>query len=194
MKVVGITGGIGTGKSLVCQIFSRLGVPIFESDKVVHQLYEKYPEINEKIKKEFSEDVFDKNGKLSRKKLGEIVFSDIKKLNTLNSIIHPLVKLDFEKWLKSNKGNPYVIEEAAILFESGANEICDKIISVISPIELRICRLKERDHKSRIEIENIINKQLSDEELIKRSDFVIYNDEKQMLIPQVLKIHAGFIK
>ncbi len=194
MKVVGITGGIGTGKSLVCQIFSRLGVPIFESDKVVHQLYEKYPEINEKIKKEFSEDVFDKNGKLSRKKLGEIVFSDIKKLNTLNSIIHPLVKLDFEKWLKSNKGNPYVIEEAAILFESGANEICDKIISVISPIELRICRLKERDHKSRIEIENIINKQLNDEELIKKSDFVIYNDEKQMLIPQVLKIHAGFIK
>ena len=194
MKVVGITGGIGTGKSLVCQIFSRLGVPIFESDKVVHQLYEKYPEINEKIKKEFSEDVFDKNGKLNRKKLGEIVFSDDKKLNTLNSIIHPLVKLDFEKWLKSNKGNPYIIKEAAILFESGANQICDKIISVISPLELRISRLKERDHKSRIEIENIINKQLNEEELIKKSDFVIYNDEKQMLIPQVLKIHGGLMK
>lgn len=194
MKVVGITGGIGTGKSLVCQIFSRLGVPIFESDKVVHQLYEKYPEINEKIKKEFSEDVFDKNGKLNRKKLGEIVFSDDKKLNTLNSIIHPLVKLDFDKWLKSNKGNPYVIKEAAILFESGANQICDKIISVISPLELRISRLKERDHKSRIEIENIINKQLNEEELIKKSDFVIYNDEKQMLIPQVLKIHGGLMK
>lgn len=194
MKVVGITGGIGTGKSLVCQIFCRLGVPVYESDKVVHLLYEKYPEINEKIKKEFSEDVFDKNGKLNRKKLGEIVFSDDKKLNTLNSIIHPIVKQDFDKWLKSNKGNPYVIKEAAILFESGASAICDKIICVISPIEFRISRVKERDHKSRIEIENIINKQLSDEELIKRSDFVIYNDEKQMLIPQVLKIHAGFIK
>lgn len=194
MKVVGITGGIGTGKSLVCQIFSRLGVPVYESDKVAHTFYEKYPEINERIKKEFSEDVFEKNGKLNRKKLGEIVFSDNKKLNTLNSIIHPLVKLDFEKWLKGNKGNPYVIKEAAILFESGSNEICDKIISVISPIELRISRVKERDHKSRIEIENIIDKQLNDEELIKKSDFIIYNDEKQMLIPQVLKIHGGFIK
>lgn len=194
MKVVGITGGIGSGKSLVCQIFSRLGVPVYESDKAVHTFYEKYPEINEKIKKEFSEDVFEKNGKLNRKKLGEIVFSDNKKLNTLNSIIHPLVKLDFEKWLKSNKGNPYVIKEAAILFESGSNEICDKIISVISPIEFRINRVKERDHKSRIEIENIINKQLSDDELIEKSDFVIYNDEKQMLIPQVLKIHGVMMK
>ena len=194
MKVVGITGGIGSGKSLVCQIFSRLGVPVYESDKVVHLLYDKYPEINERVKKEFSEVVFDKNGKINRKKLGEIVFTDINKLGILNNIVHPIVKLDFEKWLKSNKGNNFVIKEAAILFESGANENCDKIIAVISPIELRIIRIKDRDHKTCSETELIVSRQMKDEELIKLSDYVIYNDEIQMLIPQVLKINGLLIK
>lgn len=190
MNVVGITGGIGSGKSLVCQIFIRLGVPVYESDKVVHQLYDKYPEINERVKKEISEEVFDKYGKINRKKLGEIVFADINKLGILNSIIHPIVKLDFEKWLKSNKGNSFVIKEAAILFESGSNENCNKIIAVISPLELRINRVSERDHKTRSETELIVSRQMKDAELIKRSDYVIYNDEKQLLIPQVLKIHG----
>ena len=194
MKVVGITGGIGSGKSLVCQVFSRLGIPVYESDKAVHFLYDKFPEINERIRKEISEDVIDKNGKINRKKLGEIVFADSHKLSILNSIVHPIVKLDFEKWLDSNKGNPYVIKEAAILFESGASESCDKIISVISPLELRIARVKERDHKTRMETELILSRQMQDEELIERSDFIIYNDEKQMLMPQILKIHGALIK
>ena len=194
MKVVGITGGIGSGKSVVCQIFSRLGAPVYESDKVVHLFYEKYPEINERIKNEISEEAFDKNGKIVRKKLGEIVFADSKKLGILNKIVHPYVKIDFEKWLKNYKGNPYIIKEAAILFESGASDSCDKIIAVISPLELRISRVKERDHKSKAEIDLIVGKQMNDEELILRSDFVIYNDEKQLLIPQVLKIHGVLIK
>ncbi len=190
MNVVGITGGIGSGKSLVCQIFSLLGVPVYESDKVVHQLYDKYPEINERIKHEISEDVFDKFGKINRKKLGEIVFNDINKLGILNNIIHPIVKSDFEKWLKSKKGNSFVLKEAAILFESGSNENCTKIIAVISPLELRISRVKERDHKTRTETELIVSRQMKDAELIKRSDYIIYNDEKQLLLPQVLKIHG----
>ena len=194
MKVVGITGGIGSGKSLVCKIFNLLGIPVYESDKVVHLLYDRYPEINERIKNEISEDAIDKNGKVNRKKLSEIVFTDNSALNILNSIVHPVVKTDFEKWLKVNKGNPYVIKEAAILFESGANEQCDKVIAVISPLELRIARVRERDHKSRVETELIVNKQMKDEELIKRSDIIIYNDEKQMLLPQVMKIHVSFIK
>src|SRR5438105_3245403 len=138
MKVIGITGGIGSGKSVVCQIFSLLGVPVYESDKVVHTLYDRHPEIVEKIIKEFSDVVIDKNGKINRKKLGEIVFADSKQLGKLNDIVHPVVKSDFEKWVKSNKGQAYVVKEAAILFESGANESCDKVVAIVSPVELRI--------------------------------------------------------
>jgi dephospho-CoA kinase len=194
MKVVGVTGGIGSGKSVVCNIFKHLGIPVYESDIKAHQLYEKHPETLEKIRNEISEEAIDKNGKINRKKLSEIVFNDNRKLKILNSIIHPLVKTDFNKWVNSNKGFPYVIKEAAILFESGANEYCDKIISVIAPVDLRISRVRERDHKTRAEIEQIINRQMTDEERIPKSDFVIYNDEKQMLIPQVMKIHSSLLK
>ncbi len=194
MKVIGITGGIGSGKTIVSQIFGKLGIPVYEADKAAHQLYDKYPEIKEQVRKEFSEEVIDKNGRIIRKKLGEIVFSDEKKLSILNNIVHPFVKTDFTEWLKSKKGHPYVLKEAAILFESGTDENCDKVISVVSPMELRISRIRERDHKSRPEIESIISKQMKDEERIERSDFVIYNDEKQLVIPQVLKIHTMLLK
>lgn len=194
MKVIGITGGIGSGKTIACRIFSKLGIPVYEADKEVHLLYERYPEIVERIKKEISDDVVDKNGKINRKKLGEIVFENSKKLGILNGIVHPLVKTDFIKWIEKNKGYPYVLKEAAILFESGSDQDCDKTITVVSPIDLRIARLKERDNKSRAETEQIISQQMSDEERIKKSDFVIYNDEKQLLIPQVLKIHNALVK
>ena len=194
MKVIGITGGIGSGKTIACRIFSKLGIPVYEADKEVHLLYDRYPEIIERIKKEISEDVVDKNGKINRKKLGEIVFENSKKLGILNGIVHPLVKTDFIKWIEKNKGYPYVLKEAAILFESGSDQDCDKTITVVSPIDLRIARLKERDNKSRAETEQIISQQMSDEERIKKSDFVIYNDEKQLLIPQVLKIHNALVK
>jgi dephospho-CoA kinase len=194
MKIIGITGGIGSGKTIVSQIFGKLDIPVYEADKAAHDLYDKYTEIIDLIKKEFSEDVIDKNGKIIRKKLGEIVFADQHKLALLNKIVHPFVRTDFNDWFRSKKGHPYVMKEAAILFESGTNEGCDKVITVSAPLEMRISRVRERDHKTKAEIELIISKQLSDEERIKRSDFVIYNDEKQMVIPQVLKIHSLLIK
>lgn len=194
MTIVGITGGIGSGKSVACSVFQHLGIPVYDADSAVHHLYENSPELIEKIKKEISEDVIDKNGKLIRKKLGEIVFNDESKLKKLNAIVHPLVKTDFEKWVSKNKGYPYLIKEAAILFESGANEGCDKVIVVYSPVELRITRIRERDHKSRADVEQIISKQIDEDELIKKSDFVIVNDEKKMMIPQILKIHATLLK
>jgi dephospho-CoA kinase len=194
MKVIGVTGGIGSGKSVVCRIFSKLGIPVYEADAAVHQLYEKYPELTEKIVKEIPGDFSDKNGKINRKKLGEIVFSDPVKLKVLNNLVHPVVKSDFKNWLKENNGSPYAIKEAAILFESGTNSDCEKVISVISPMDLRIYRVRERDRKPRNEVELIINRQMNDEERISRSDFVIYNDEKQLLIPQVLKIHSALLK
>lgn len=194
MKIVGVTGGIGSGKSVVCRIFEQLNIPVYEADAEAKMLYEKYPELKQSIKDLISEEAVDKNGNINRKKLAEIVFNDDLKLASLNKLVHPIVKWDFENWIDSHKGFPYLIKEAAILFESGANKQCDLVIAVISPLELRIERIRQRDKKTKAEIEKIIASQLSDEELIKRSDFVIYNDERQMLVPQVLKIHGEILK
>lgn len=194
MKIVGVTGGIGSGKSVVCKIFEQLNIPVYEADAEAKMLYEKYPELKQSIKELISEEAVDKNGNINRKKLAEIVFNDDVKLASLNKLVHPIVKWDFENWIDSHKGFPYLIKEAAILFESGANKQCDLVIAVISPLELRIERIRQRDKKTKAEIEKIIATQLSDEELIKRSDFVIYNDERQMLVPQVLKIHGEILK
>ncbi|MBP6533293.1 MAG: dephospho-CoA kinase [Bacteroidia bacterium] len=194
MKIVGITGGIGSGKSVVCKVFEQLGIPVYEADSAAKLLYDKYPELKQSIKELVSEDAIDKNGNINKKKLAEIVFNNDEKLAVLNKLVHPLVKLDFKNWVESHKGFPYLIKEAAILFESGANKDCDIVITVVSPIELRVERVRQRDKKTKAEIEAIISRQLSEEELIKRSDFVIYNDEKQMVIPQVLKVHEGLSK
>ncbi len=194
MKIVGITGGIGSGKSIACAVFRKLGIPVYEADKAVHELYENSSELAEKIGKQISADAVDKNGKVNRKKLGEIVFSEEAKLKKLNEIVHPLVRAEFQKWIQAQKGFPYLLKEAAILYESGANEDCDKVIAVSAPVELRISRIRERDHKSKAEIESIMAKQMSEEERNSKSDFIIYNDEKQMMIPQILKIHAALIK
>lgn len=190
MKIIGITGGIGSGKSVVCKIFEQLKIPVYEADSAAKLLYNKYPELKQSVRELVSEEAIDKNGNINRKKLAEIVFNDEEKLEILNKLVHPLVKRDFENWVESHKSYPYVLKEAAILFESGANKQCDLVIAVISPLELRIERIRQRDKKSKAEIEKIISTQLSDEELIKRSDFVIYNDEVQMVVPQVLKIHG----
>ncbi len=193
MKIVCITGGIGSGKSVVCKIFAQLGVPVYEADSAAKQLYDKYPELKQSIKTQISEEALDKNGNIDRKKLAEIVFNNDEKLSVLNKIVHPIVKWDFENWVESHKGFPYLIKEAAILFESGASSMCNVIITVSSPIELRIERLRQRDKKSKAELEKIISHQITDEERISRSNFVIYNDEKQMLIPQVIRLHEAVV-
>jgi dephospho-CoA kinase len=192
--IVGITGGIGSGKSVVCNIFSILGIPVYNADEAAKEAYDKYPELSERVKEEISPSVVDKAGKINRKALAEIVFSDPEKLMKLNAMVHPLVGYDFENWIETHRGYPYLLKEAAILFESGAYKMCKKIISISSPVELRIARLKVRDKRSRNEIEQIIANQLTDEERNSKSDFVIYNDEKQMIIPQVIRIHEALMK
>lgn len=194
MMIVGVTGGIGSGKSTVCKVFSTLGIPVYDSDSEAKLMYDRYPELKEKVKNLFGDDVLDKNGNINKKKLAEIIFKDEVKLQSLNQLIHPLVKWDFTNWVETHQGFPYLIKEAAILFESGANLKCNKIITVTSPSELKFERIKIRDKKSTLEIENIIKSQMSDEEKIAKSDFVIYNDEKQLVIPQVLKIHEALLK
>lgn len=192
--IVGVTGGIGSGKSTVCKVFSTLGIPVYDSDSEAKLMYDRYPELKEKVKDLFGDDVLDKNGNINKKKLGEIIFKDEAKLQSLNQLIHPLVKWDFTNWVETHQGFPYLIKEAAILFESGANLKCNKIITVTSPSVLKFERIKLRDKKSTMEIENIIKSQMSDEEKIAKSDFVIYNDEKQLVVPQVLKIHEALLK
>jgi dephospho-CoA kinase len=193
MIIVGVTGGIGSGKTVVCEVYRHLGVPVYEADKAAHRLYEDQMLID-KITGVAGKEILDKSGKINRKKLGEIVFAEETKLNEINAIVHPAVRNDFKEWIDKHKGYHYVIEEAAILFESGAYKQCDKTISISSPVELRIARIRERDHKSKGEIEQIISRQMSEEERNNLADFVIYNDEKQMVIPQVLTLHSQLMK
>ncbi|MCX6292452.1 MAG: dephospho-CoA kinase [Bacteroidetes bacterium] len=193
MKIIGITGGIGSGKSVACKVFRQLGIPVYDADLEAKKLYETVPELAARIRKEFSEDVFDKKGKVDRQKLSEIIFNDSNALKKLNKIVHPYVLKNFEEWVLKQTEVPYVIKEAAILFESGADAGCDHIITVTAPAELRMQRILQRDKRSKSEVELIMQKQWSEEEKIKHSDFVITNDEKQMLIPQVLEIHAQLL-
>ena len=189
MMIIGITGGIGSGKTIVCNIFLQLGIPVYEADSIAKKLYESEPGIRDRIRNEVSENVFDKKGKLDKQKLAALVFQDDAALKKLNKIVHPVVAKHFAEWKKQNLAAPYVLKEAAILFESGADQDCEKIITVTSPEELRIQRTMQRDKRSKAEVEQIIQKQWSDEEKIKQSDFVIVNDEHQLVIPQVLEIH-----
>jgi len=192
MLKVGITGGIGSGKTLVCKIFSSLGIPVFDADHEARELVNTDERIKTKIKKEFGSNLYNASGKLDRKKMAAVVFNNKKALEKLNSIIHPVVISNAEDWAKQQEA-PYSIREAAILFESGANKGLDKIITVTAPEELRIRRAMERDKKSKEEILAVIHNQSGDKEKIKQSDFVIINDEKKLVLPQVLQIHEKLL-
>jgi len=187
MIKVGLTGNIGTGKSTVSRIFEALGVPVYNADKEAKKLLEK-----ESVKKElfskFGEDIFN-NGDVDRNKLAHQVFKDAEKLNFLNSIIHPMVKKDLEHFFTHNKHLPYVIQEAAILFESGFYQNFDKVIMVTSNESLANQRVVKRDNISVEEIEQRRSNQWSQDKKTKLSDFIIENNENDLVIPQVLEIH-----
>jgi len=193
MMVVGITGGIGSGKSIVCSVFNALGIPVYDADTEAKKLYE-IPEVIEEVKKTFGGKFFTASGDLDKKKFAGLVFSDEVSLKKINAIIHPFVKKNFKIWKKANGGNPYMLKEAAILFESGTNKGCDKVITVTAPEALRIQRILARDNRTREQVEKIIQHQWNDAEKIKRSDFVIENDELHLVLPQVLKIHEELLK
>lgn len=191
MLKVGLTGGIGSGKSVVTTIFKQLGVPVYDADKEARLLTETNEEIKIKIMSAFGKEFF-KNNILDRPLLASAVFSDHEKLSKLNSIVHPYVKKHFEQWLTQQEKEKYIIKEAAILFESGSYKELDKIISVEAAAELRIARATMRDNSSREKVLLVMKTQWSDEERKAQSDYVIVNDEQQLLIPQVLKVHELF--
>ena len=188
MKIVGITGGIGSGKTTVCKIFSQLSVPIFYADEEAKKILFEDKRIGEKVLKILGKEILS-DGKLDKQKIADVVFADNKKLSKLNSIVHPVVQKIFLSWCKINKSQKYVLKEAAILFESGSYKDCDFVITVTAPENIRVKRVMARDKVSDKEIRQRMKNQWSDKEKTKRSDFIINNDGKLLLIPQVLNIH-----
>lgn len=191
---IGITGGIGSGKSLVCRIFVCLGIKVYDADSHAKNLMTTDGILISNIKKEFGELSYNTDGSLNRKYLGSAAFNNAEKLETLNSLVHPRVAHDYKEWLKANSDEPYVLKEAALLYEAGSYTQLDKIVVVAAPDELRIDRVGRRDlHRSKEQIRAIIAQQMPQEEKVKRADFVIVNDETTLLIPQVLGLHAAFL-
>ncbi len=188
MIKVGITGGMGSGKTTVCRIFETLQIPIYYADERARHLMEENMELREKIKSEFGAEVY-KGKKLQRKVLAAKVFHAPEELEKLNALVHPAVRADAESWVRKHSDYPYIIKEAALLFESGSYRDLDLIITVTAPYELRIQRILSRDGITRIEAEARISRQWPEKEKVKRSRFVIVNDEKRLLIPQVAEIH-----
>ena len=192
---IGITGGIGSGKTTACHIFETLAIPVYYADDRAKALMVENTDLITSIKNLFGEAAYAPDGSLNRKHIADIAFHNPLMLNELNALVHPAVWLDGEKWHNAQTHAPYTLKEAALLFEGGGNILLDKIITVVAPVEKRIERvlLRGGGTMTRSDVEARIAKQLPDEEKIKQSDFVIWNDGKQALIPQVLAIHQAFM-
>ena len=187
MIILGITGGIGSGKTTVTNIFSLLDIPVYIADIESKKLTETSPVIQEKLTALLGKELYN-DGKLNKTLLASHIFSDKEKLNQVNKIIHPEVKKDFEAWLSSNKDKEIAVMESAIMFESGFDKLANKTIMVYSALEDRIERSMKRDNRPKEEILNRINSQMPDEEKKELSDFVIVNNNEHSLIKQVLSL------
>ena len=193
MLKVGVTGGIGSGKSTVSNFFSALGIPVYDSDQRAKSLMQSDESIRSKIKIEFGDNAYHKN-ELNRSYLAEIVFKNESKLKQLNAIVHPVVKTDFINWLSQNSNAKFIIKEAAIMIESGAYKDLDKLIVVNASMNQKIKWIKQRDHLSLEDIKNRIQNQLSDEIRNQYADFIIENNSgKRELKQQVLSVYNKLI-
>lgn len=191
MLKIGLTGGIGSGKSTVAQFFELLGVPVYYADDAAKELMNTDEELKKSIKKNFGDQAY-KNNELDRQYMANVVFNDPEKLNVLNSLVHPATLKDAEQWMQ-RQTTPYIIKEAALMFESGADKMLDYVIGVAAPEALRIQRVMKRDGVSREEVIKRLSRQMNEDEKIKRCDFILINDETQLLIPQVLELHQKLI-
>ncbi len=188
MQKICITGSIGSGKTTVANIFKAIGIPVFNADEKAKSLYTEKT-VKTLLLKFFGETILDSNNSINKKKIASIVFNNPVALKKINSIIHPLVIENFHKWSKQQSSNSYVIFESAIIFESDLDKEFDKIISVSAPEDLRIKRVMKRDSVNSDKVLQRIKNQWSNEAKVKLSDFVIINDERQLIIPQILEIH-----
>lgn len=194
MKKIGITGGIGAGKSLICEIFQLLGIPNYPADFRAKWLQSNDPELKAKIVFHFGKEAYFGNGELNRDFLSKEVFADDEKLELLNSLVHPAVAEDFEKWCAQHADKPYILKEAALLFETGSYKQLDATINIHANEELRLKRTLERDpQRTKESVLSIIKKQFSDEDRMELADYVIYNDESQSVIRQVMELHEELV-
>src|SRR5690606_38204395 len=190
---VGITGGIGSGKSYVARIFKALGVPFYDADTEAKKLMNTDGQIRPALIKQVGEAVYLEDGQLNRAYLSSVVFTDEKRLQALNAIVHPVVIQHGTDWAEA-QSYPYSLKEAALLFESGSYKSLDYTILVTAPLEMRIKRVVKRDAVSREQVLDRINKQMPDEKKSEIADFVIVNDENVPLLPQVLTLHQQFLR
>lgn len=191
---VGITGGIGAGKSTAAKIFSLLGVPVYYADDRAKWLMKTDKNITEAIIKKFGEDSYLSDGSLNRAFLAQTVFSNPEKVSQINSIVHPAVAQDFLEWTKSQSA-PYVLKEAALIFETEGHKSLDYVINVSSPLRIRMSRVLMRDpHRTEAQVNQIIDQQLPDEQKNELADFTLKNTDNKLLIPQVLSIHKKLIE
>ncbi|MBP6517092.1 MAG: dephospho-CoA kinase [Chitinophagales bacterium] len=195
MIKVGITGGIGSGKTTVCEIFERLGVPVYYADKQAKYLMETDKKLREAIRQLFGDEAFDSENNLNRAFIAGIVFKDEEKLLALNALVHPAVKADYDSWnsILERKEYPYSLKEAALLVESGSYKDLDKLIVVSAPLEDRIKRVMARDNVSEEQVKARIDAQLPDAEKVKLADYVIANNLIMELVPQVSKVHLDLL-
>jgi dephospho-CoA kinase len=192
MVKVGLTGGIGSGKTTVAKIFELLGVPVYYADDAAKRIMNSDEELKSSIQKHFGEAAY-KNGELDRAFLSSRVFSDSFQLEILNSLVHPATIRDATNWMNQQQ-TPYTIKEAALIFESGSAQELDYVIGVWAPAELRIKRTMERNDVSHDEVVKRMAKQVDEKIKMKLCDFVIYNDEQQLLIPQVIELHEKLME
>ena len=189
---LGVTGGIGSGKTSVCKVFRVLGIPVFSADRIARDIMDSDSEIIGKLNSIAGRDLYSA-GSLDRMALASLIFNNQTLLEKVNTLIHPLVFSYFASWEK-NQTAPYVIMEAAILFESGASKLVDKIATIATPEEERLTRVTMRSKLSKLQVMERMKNQLDDATRIKLSDYVIYNSENDMIIPAILRIHEDILK
>jgi len=191
MLKIGLTGGIGSGKTTIAKIFELLNIPVYYADEASKRLYQTDKNLIAAIKKNFGEDVYT-DDQLNRSKLAAIVFNDPDKLNLLNELVHPPTIRDAQEWMQKQTA-PYVIKEAALLFESGSAQGLDYIIGVQAPSHYRIKRVMERDGVKREDVMSRATRQIDEEIKMRLCDFVIVNNDQELVIPQVLELHSQFL-
>jgi len=193
MLKIGITGNIGGGKTTVSKIFEMLEIPVFYADDAAKKVMVEDIILIDAIKSAFGNEAYFSDGSLNRKHIASIVFNNESELVNLNTIVHPAVFRAFDTWVAQIKNAPYVMKEAALLFESTSYKMCDYSIMVTAPLELRIERVLKRDGLTRAEIESRNAKQFSEEKKTQLADFVVRNDDTELVIPQVIELHKQFL-
>lgn len=189
---LGVTGGIGSGKTSVCRVFSVLGIPVFSADNEAKEVMDIDTGIILRINTIVGKNLY-ATGSLDRAELARLIFNNNRLLEKVNSLVHPVVFSRFREWVKKQSA-PYVIMEAAVLFESGSSEEVDRVLTVVAPIEERVSRVIHRSSLTREQVMERMRNQMSDSERIKHSDYVIQNSENDMIIPAVLNIHEDILK